>query len=185
MAFTYTYTVATDFTGGYFNSDVSNRLLALIAQQIALPVVINSTGANVTVEFEQQLSAPNKTILDGDTSNPAGGLIARSTEHFEVIVGGNVIGLGGLLGQVANGILSTAVTLQMKNGLGNNISGANQDPVNIDPAALAPLTATSGNFNAVTGAFSLTVGPSFSRGKVELVVNSGSLPSRDFSVEFA
>lgn len=183
----YVYSIANDFPGGQFTGAISDRLNALINQEIPGDPLLNigSDGVSVTITFQNSLTPAEKTILDGDQSNPAGGLIAKSTQFFDVVVGGNVIPDGETIQQVANGILSTTVTLQLKNGFGTPIGGSGQDPIDIDPNQLSPLTATSGVFGPADGQFSTIVGPTVLRGIVTLEIHSGSLPSRTLNVEFA
>ena len=71
----YTYSIADDFPATGFNSD---RLVADI-QESAIATDLSriaSSGDTVDIWFADALSAGDKTILDGDTSDPAGGLIA-------------------------------------------------------------------------------------------------------------
>ena len=183
----YVYSIVNDFPGGVFTSAISDRLQALCEAQIPGDTLqnIGSDGTSVTLTFENALSGAEKTILDGNTSNPAGGLIAKSTEYFDVMDGVNVVMDGSTLQQQSDGILSTALTLQLRNGNGTPIGGSGQAAIDIDPGNLGPITATSGAFGAVNGQFGITVGPTLLRGIVALTVKSGSLPERHVNIEFA
>lgn len=183
----YVYNIANDFPGGVFNSAISERLQSLCAAQIPGDPLLNigSTETEVTLTFEDPLDAGEKTILDGDTSSPAGGLIAKSTEYFDVMEGANVVQDNETLQQQSNGIFSTTLTLQLRDGNGTPIGGGGQAAIDIDPISLSPLTATSGSFGAVDGKFDITIGPTTQRGTVSLTFKSGSLPTRHANVEFA
>ncbi len=183
----YVYNIADDFPGGAFTSAISDRLQAMCAAQIPGNPLLNigSTETEVTLTFQDELSAAEKTILDGDTSDPAGGLIAASTEYFDIMDGVTIVMDGATLQQQSNGINSTTLTLQLRNGNGTPIGGSGQDVIDIDPSSPFEITATAGTFGAVNGQFSITVGPSFQRGVISLTVKSGSLPVRHVNIEFA
>jgi hypothetical protein len=74
----YSYSIADDFPATGFNSD---RMVEDIEESAIVTALdrIASSGDNVDIWFVDALSAGDKTILDGDTSNPAGGLIAAHT----------------------------------------------------------------------------------------------------------
>jgi hypothetical protein len=70
----YSYTISTDFPGGEINStklttDIENSIVTALER-------IDTDGDSVDIIFDDALSAGDKTTLDGDTSAPAGGLIA-------------------------------------------------------------------------------------------------------------
>lgn len=180
----YVYSIANDFPGGQFTSAISDRLNSLIKAQIATPLIgVNSDGTSVSIEFQNALTPAEKTILDGDTSKPAGGLIAKSTESFEVKIGSTVMLTGDVFQIASSGIFSVTVSLQYKDGYGNNMSGSGA--VKIGTIGLTPTNA-SGNkvvFDG-SGAASFIVGPTTDRGKLEIALTSGSLPERVFTVEF-
>lgn len=183
----YVYNIANDFPGGVFTSAISNRLQTLCGEQIPGDTLLNigSTETEVTLTFQDPLDASEKTILDGDTSNPAGGLIAKSTEYFDVMDGNNVVQDGATLQQQSDGILSTVLTLQLRNGNSTPIGGGGQAAIDINPSCPFEITATDGSFGAVNGQFSITVGPTLQRGVITLVISSGSLPTRTVHIEFA
>lgn len=179
----YTYNIEDDFPGSEFTSKISNRLLALVQQQIATPLAgsgISSTETEVNIEFASELSAGEKTILDGNTSNPAGGLIAKSTEYFEVKIGSTVILDLDVFQFSSIGIFSAVVDCQYKDGYGNNMNGTGT--VDIDTVGLAPINKNGGSFDG-TGKFSFTITPTTERGKLEITISSGSLPPVVFTVE--
>jgi hypothetical protein len=72
---TYSYTVSTDFPGG--EADVANLILEIGNSAIVTALDdIQLSGDSMDIIFKAALSAGDKTILDGDTTGPAGGLIA-------------------------------------------------------------------------------------------------------------
>jgi hypothetical protein len=71
---TYTYTVATDFPGGALNT---GKLMEEIrASSIVTAIERIDGGASAKIVFKDALSTGDRTTLDGDTTGPAGGLIA-------------------------------------------------------------------------------------------------------------
>ena len=89
MSYTYTYDVADDFQNGRVNPGVlkeeieASTDITTILEEISTEngtlihdILTGGTDCLIHITFESQLSAPEKTILDGDTTGPAGGLIA-------------------------------------------------------------------------------------------------------------
>lgn len=75
--FSYRYSLANDFPGGQLNSD--KLAIAILGSPIVTPLQeIDDNDDEVDIVFIDQLSAADKTILDGDQSSPAGGLIAST-----------------------------------------------------------------------------------------------------------
>jgi hypothetical protein len=74
-ATTYTYSIADDFPGGAVNTAKLHAEIQASAIVTALEG-INTSGDVIEIVFKDALSAGDKTILDGDTTGPAGGLIA-------------------------------------------------------------------------------------------------------------
>lgn len=72
---TYTYSKAADFPNGSINPTKLQKEIAASAIITALDH-ISTEGDVVRIVFKDALSATDKTILDGDISSPAGGLIA-------------------------------------------------------------------------------------------------------------
>jgi hypothetical protein len=73
----YPYTISTDFPGGAVNSDKLKAEIQASTIVTALERVdVNVSGDSVDIVFKEALSAGDKTILDGDVTGPAGGLIA-------------------------------------------------------------------------------------------------------------
>lgn len=71
----YTYTVSTDFPNGEVN--IGNLAQEIRDSNITIALSgITLENDTVTITFKDTLPAAGKTILDGDTTNPAGGLIA-------------------------------------------------------------------------------------------------------------
>ena len=75
MSFAYVYSLAADMPGGAYNE---GKLTAEIdASAIATALSYIQIAADVlTITFASELSAGDKTILDNDTTGPAGGLLA-------------------------------------------------------------------------------------------------------------
>lgn len=81
MALTeYTYTISQDFPGGVLNNP--GRLVDEIrASAIVTALDHVDTAAGIcSIWFKDALSAGDKTLLDGDQTNPAGGLIAAHND---------------------------------------------------------------------------------------------------------
>ena len=72
---TYDFTISTDFPGGAVNTTKFRIEIQASAIETALET-INTTGDDIDVVFKAALSAGDETILHGDTTGPAGGLIA-------------------------------------------------------------------------------------------------------------
>lgn len=72
---TYTYSIAADFPGGAANSgrlDLEIRASSIVTALEGITV----SGDVIDVVFKDALASGDKTTLDGDTTGPAGGLIA-------------------------------------------------------------------------------------------------------------
>jgi hypothetical protein len=85
---TYTYNITNDLPDGKVNS--GNLHVEIVASSIATTLKsVNTdggtysygviTGGTLKIIFTDALSAGDKTILDGDTTAPAGGLLAANT----------------------------------------------------------------------------------------------------------
>lgn len=72
---TYTYSIAGDFPGGAVNTTKLDAEIRASVIVIALQR-IDTTGDVIDIVFKDVLSSGDKTLLDGDTTGPAGGLIA-------------------------------------------------------------------------------------------------------------
>lgn len=82
----YTYDALQDFPFGTVN--IGNLTVEIAASAISVALSgVSQVDNTVTVTFKGTLSAAEKTILDGDTLNPAGGLIAEhnSEEQFNLV----------------------------------------------------------------------------------------------------
>lgn len=75
VEFKYAYSEAADFPNGEINKERFEDAIRNSGILVALARV-DHTNDLVEVVFKAAISAADKTILDGDTSNPAGGLIA-------------------------------------------------------------------------------------------------------------
>lgn len=71
----YDYDIASDFPGGAVNPTKLDAEIRASAITIALNR-IDTSGDTVSIWFNDALPTGDKTILDGDTTGPAGGLIA-------------------------------------------------------------------------------------------------------------
>ena len=83
---TYTYSIANDFPSGKVNTTKLDSEIRASAITIALDR-IDTAGDVISIVFKDDLSAGDKTILDNDTTGPAGGLIAAhdNTSSQDVI----------------------------------------------------------------------------------------------------
>jgi len=71
----YTYSIANDFPGGKANT--ANLHSEIQASAITIHLVgVNTCEDVLDIIFEDSLPSEDKTVLDGDTSHPAGGIIA-------------------------------------------------------------------------------------------------------------
>lgn len=91
----YTYNVANDFPGGKVNLSRLQVEIASSSIVTALDRVNSSqgsingdvlTGGTLNIWFKDSLSAGDKTTLDGNASNPAGGLIASHDNSASIAV---------------------------------------------------------------------------------------------------
>lgn len=81
----YTYSIASDFPATGLDSDRLKHEIQDSAIETAIDR-IDTEGDVCKIWFKAALSAADKTILDGDTTAPAGGLLAaHSGEPWEVI----------------------------------------------------------------------------------------------------
>lgn len=76
MSTTYSYTISTDFPAAKVNVEKLVTEIQISPITIAFDNVVRN-GDNIDLTFKEALNASNKTILDGNTTNPAGGLIAN------------------------------------------------------------------------------------------------------------
>lgn len=73
----YTYSIASDFPSGAVNTQkLHDEVVADTAITTQLDR-IDTDGDGLSIVFQAALSAAEKTALDGDTTGPAGGLIAQ------------------------------------------------------------------------------------------------------------
>lgn len=82
---TYTYSIADDFPDGLVNTE---KLAAEIRNSAIVTSLdrVDTSGDALYIVFRAELSSGDKTILDGDTLGPAGGLIAANDATETVIV---------------------------------------------------------------------------------------------------
>lgn len=171
----YTYSIQNDFPCSGFNS---NRLTQQILDSSITTTLdrIDSHGDTVDIWFTAALSASERTTLDGNTTGPAGGLIAKNMDYFVVKDGSTELEDGATVTINANGIAVKNLTLQYKACNGTNANGANE-AVSITPESLIVITALSGNLNG-SGSFAFTVGPDTRKGSVRTEVAVGNLDVR-------
>jgi hypothetical protein len=78
----YTYSIANDFPDGAVNASNLDTEIRTSSIVTALArIVVNPAGDDpdrIDIVFKDSLSAQDKTTLDGDTTDPAGGLIAQN-----------------------------------------------------------------------------------------------------------
>jgi hypothetical protein len=74
MATSFQFTISTDIVSGQCDTDRLEEDIQSSAITIALDSV-TTVGDTVTIEFKADLSAGEETILHGDTTGPAGGLV--------------------------------------------------------------------------------------------------------------
>ena len=72
----YVYSIADDLPGGAVNPTKLHAEIVASAIASQTLVGIHGSGDVLTLEFTGDLSAGDKTILDADTTGPAGGLLA-------------------------------------------------------------------------------------------------------------
>jgi len=72
---TYTYSISTDFPNGAVNTTKLENEICNSQITIALER-IDTVGDTIDIIFKNSLPTADKTLLDGDTSSPCGGLIA-------------------------------------------------------------------------------------------------------------
>lgn len=73
----YTYSISTDFPGGAVNPAKLKDEITASNSGITIQVErIDTSGDTLTLVMKDALPAAQKTLLDGDTTAPAGGLIA-------------------------------------------------------------------------------------------------------------
>jgi len=187
MASTFIYSIAQDIPGGVFDSDISSRLYLLITENITTQLLEISSessggGGTLTVRFITDLSAKDKTALDGDTLNPAGGFVGRSSDFIELTHNAQVINEYDRLLLTADGIQSATIDSQLKDGNGVAFKGETEQQV-FAPDGLAPVNKSKDNLDG-SGAASFVLGPSFNRGVVYVTVSTKNLPDRNFEVQF-
>lgn len=86
----YSYSASQDFPGGL--ADAENLQSEIVASPITTALdSIRTDGDTVTIYFKASLSAGDKTLLDGDTLNPAGGLIAAHDNQEPAPIANKVI----------------------------------------------------------------------------------------------
>jgi hypothetical protein len=74
---TYSYTLSTDFPSGQINAEkLENEIYASAITRSLNRIDVNTGGDSVDIVFNDALTSGDKTVLDNDTTGPAGGLIA-------------------------------------------------------------------------------------------------------------
>jgi hypothetical protein len=107
---TYTYSLANDFPGGQINSEKLEIAIKNSGIVTAL-VGINTNGDVVQIVFADVLSTGDKTTLDGNTSHPAGGLIASTDTSPFLSIGGDTL-LASMINANMNSTADQAIYFQ-------------------------------------------------------------------------
>lgn len=129
---TYTYSIANDFPpgGGSGKINPSNFVSEIQASSIVTALTgVNTDGDVASVFFKDALSVADKTTLDGNTTGPAGGLIAAhnngttKTAAINIALQASVSNDGTLNGTTAvtlipapgSGVIRVAKTININN----------------------------------------------------------------------
>lgn len=85
MSYIYTYSIETDFPEGAVNTsklvdEIAASTMTAAAELEGVNTGMGGDSDRLDITFENELSSGDKTKLDGDTTDPAGGLIA-SHDH--------------------------------------------------------------------------------------------------------
>jgi len=204
MPFDYVYNVPADFYGGTFTSNSSANLQVL--SDFLIPgtalTSIASGGATVTLTYAAELSAAQKTILDGDTSSPAGGIVGRCNDYLQVIYEDplpagatsldntyfaglpfpNLISDIPVLALLADGFTYVNLTLQYTRGDGITTVGYS-NLLNTWPNSIITISEDQGTLNG-SGQFLMRIGPSYDRGIIDLAINTAYLQPITVRVKF-
>lgn len=181
MANVFTYSITQDIPGGAFPASASDRLVILIQTSITTPLQeVTSTGDVLTVIFATDITVAEKTILDGDTTNPSGGLIGQCADYIQLTSGGIAIQDQDELGLPADGIQSKTIVLQAKKGDATDIISS--ETYLINTMGLAPIN--KGGDALISGTSNFIVGPSYSRGLIQIEVKVNTFQTRTFLVRF-
>jgi len=166
----YNYLIA-DLPGGFFTGESSDHLIYLIQAQLPSGVnpVVSSDSVNVTVSFDEDLTTEDKAVLDA--------LVERCNDFYIITSDGGETDLGNPaeITKTAGLSSSTTITLQYKDGDGNNFAGFGEDIVLWAP--LMTINKLEGNFDE-NGQFEFIIGAELSRGQAEITIESDALPQR-------
>lgn len=130
----YVYSIASDFPGGKANS--GNLASEIRASSIVTALSgVNTDGDVLTIFFKDVLSVPDKTTLDGNTTGPAGGLIAANNTSptpaasASIVMQANISNDGTLNGTTTVIIVPAPSTGTVRAVNTINISNADTAPV--------------------------------------------------------
>jgi hypothetical protein len=183
MANSFVYSIANDIPGGEFSTDESNRLLALIGNRIATQLSnISATGDVLTVTFVTDITAAEKTALDGDQLAPAGGAVGACADYVELTVSSVIVNSGDELNLTPDGIESIALDFQLKDGFGVAKNAPQRPRIRVFTGGLIPITRTRARLGT-DGTRSLIVGPTFSRGTIDLSFDFQNLPPINITID--
>lgn len=135
MSHIYTYNITNDFPSGAVNAgkfhneiEASSIATSLLRVETTGGTFDNDvvTGGSIDVVFENPLSAGDKTTLDNDTTNPAGGLIAAHNPTP------NIPEINTFDSNIENIEVNTPITTTSKNY--TSLSGLTLNTSNTSPA---------------------------------------------------
>lgn len=166
----YDYLIA-DLPGAQFTGEASDHLLYLIQSQLPTGQnpVVSSDAINVTVSFDVDLTTEEKATLDA--------LVPRCNDFYIITSDGGVTDLGNpaLVEKTAGQLSSTTITLQYKDGDGNDFGGFGEEILLRAP--LMTINKLEGNFDG-NGRFQFIIGAELSRGEAQITIESDALPER-------
>lgn len=187
MSYTYNYNIALNIPGGSITIDNISYLTNLIQSNIATSLiqVAEITSGTLSVVFAQQLTVPEKTLLDNNTLDPAGGFINLSADYIEVNVDSAVINNFDIVEMIGDGLEHKAVILYHKDGSGQLRLGTTAEISITSPGGIIPINTSFGNFDPLTALFEFDILPTENRfrGQRSVLIVCNGLPSRAFLVK--
>jgi hypothetical protein len=183
MANTFVYSISKDIPGGVFTGSTSTRLYMLITDQISVQLLeISSADDILTIRFLSDLSAKDKTTLDGDQLAPAGGLVGACADYVEMSYNSQILNDYAEIKLPADGITSALISLQLRHGDGT-LSQGDEELLDFNTLGLCPINKSSDNFN-ISGAATFVIGPCFNRGTIETTIAAKFYNERYLNAKF-